>query len=204
MRGRLVGLFQFKIAYLEFCSPTSRTIRSCKCSWELQSGDGIGEAAPPDRRFLHFALYHSTQPALAGQAGALDEARSVLQLIGEQDYEELRKIVKIDTQRAAGNRRTTFFPASRAADFLAVSIGIFNQLSGINAILSPPARHFYARRLLEGLQQFAGGGDRRGRPNLLFTVIAVSVIDKIGRKILLLFGAAGTASCLAGCRHLFY
>ena len=43
-----------------------------------------------------------------------------------------------------------------------------------------------------------------GGTNLLFTVIAMSVIDKIGRKILLLIGAAGTATCLAGVATIFF
>ena len=43
-----------------------------------------------------------------------------------------------------------------------------------------------------------------GATNLIFTMFAMSVIDQIGRKILLLIGAAGTASCLAGVAAIFF
>jgi MFS family permease len=42
-----------------------------------------------------------------------------------------------------------------------------------------------------------------GATNLLFTVIAMSVIDRIGRKVLLLVGAVGTAACLGGVSYIF-
>ena len=42
-----------------------------------------------------------------------------------------------------------------------------------------------------------------GATNLLFTVIAMSIIDRIGRKTLLLIGSVGTAACLAGVAAVF-
>src|SRR5208282_4290882 len=86
--------------------------------------------------------------------------------------------------------------------FLAVSIGMFNQLSGINAIL------YY----LNDIFAFAGfskvSGDLQsvaiGGTNLLFTMIAMTVIDRIGRKTLLLVGSVGTAACLAGVAAIFF
>jgi hypothetical protein len=73
---------------------------------------------------------------------------------------------------------------------------MFNQLSGINAILYY-LNDIFAKagfsKVSSDLQSVAIGGT-----NLLFTMIAMSVIDKIGRKILLLVGAVGTAVCLGG------
>ena len=43
-----------------------------------------------------------------------------------------------------------------------------------------------------------------GGTNLLFTMIAMSVIDNIGRKTLLLVGSVGTALCLAGVAYIFF
>ena len=43
-----------------------------------------------------------------------------------------------------------------------------------------------------------------GSTNLLFTVIAMSVIDRVGRKTMLLVGALGTAACLAGVAAVFF
>jgi MFS transporter, SP family, arabinose:H+ symporter len=85
--------------------------------------------------------------------------------------------------------------------FLAITIGFFNQLSGINAIL------YY----LNDIFGFAGfnkvSSDLQavaiGATNLLFTMIAMSMIDRVGRKRLLLIGAVGTALCLAGVAGIF-
>ena len=78
---------------------------------------------------------------------------------------------------------------------------MFNQLAGINAIL------YY----LNDIFQQAGFGKLSselqavaiGATNLAFTMIGMAVIDKVGRKILLLIGAVGTAICLAGVAAIF-
>ena len=85
--------------------------------------------------------------------------------------------------------------------FLAIAIGFFNQLSGINAIL------YYLNESSPKQASNKVSGDLQavaiGATNLLFTMIAMSVIDRIGRKILLLVGAVGTAIC-AGRRARFF
>jgi MFS family permease len=86
--------------------------------------------------------------------------------------------------------------------FLAVSIGLFNQLAGINAILyylNDIFAHAGFSKVSGNLQAVAIGGT-----NLLFTMLAMSVIDKIGRKTLLLIGSVGTAICLAGVAAIFF
>ena len=85
--------------------------------------------------------------------------------------------------------------------FLAISIAMFNQLSGINAILYYRNDIFaYAGfdKVSSNLKAVAIAGT-----NLLFTVRAMSVIDHIGRKKLLLLGSIGTALCLAGIATIF-
>ena len=78
---------------------------------------------------------------------------------------------------------------------------MFNQLSGINAILyylNDIFAHAGFGKLSSGLQAVAVGAT-----NLVFTMIGMAVIDKAGRKILLLIGAVGTAVCLAGVAAIF-
>ena len=76
------------------------------------------------------------------------------------------------------------------------TIGFFNQMSGINAIL------YYLNDIFKSAGFDKVSSDLQavaiGATNLLFTIIAMSVIDRLGRKKLLLTGAAGTAACLAG------
>ena len=79
---------------------------------------------------------------------------------------------------------------------------MFNQLSGINAILyylNDIFNHAGFSKVSGNLQAVAIGAT-----NLLFTMIAMSVIDKLGRKTLLLVGSVGTAFCLAGVSIIFF
>ena len=80
-------------------------------------------------------------------------------------------------------------------------LAIFNQLTGINAIL------YYAPRIFE-----MAGFDREnaylqpvfiGLANLIFTMLAMSVIDKLGRKTLLLIGSVGMIVFLGLTAHAF-
>ncbi|MCK7485665.1 MAG: MFS transporter [Bacillus subtilis] len=85
--------------------------------------------------------------------------------------------------------------------FLAVSIAVFNQLSGINALL------YYLNDIFSvaGFSKLSSDVQAVaiGVTNLLFTVLAMLIIDKVGRKKLLLTGAIGTGLCLAGVSAVF-
>jgi SP family arabinose:H+ symporter-like MFS transporter len=108
-------------------------------------------------------------------------------------------IASIDADHAASD--SLFLRKYRLPIFLAITIGMFNQLSGINAILYYLNDIFaYAgfNKVSSDLQAVAIGAT-----NLIFTMIAMSVIDRIGRKTLLLVGSVGTAACLAGVAAIF-
>jgi sugar porter (SP) family MFS transporter len=135
--------------------------------------------------------------------GRIEEARQVLKLTGEEDFERnLQEIIEsIDLEHRRGEDRL-FSRQYRAPIFLAVSIGVFNQLTGINAIL------YYLNSIFENAGFSKVSGDLQsvavGATNLLFTIIAMSVIDRFGRKILLLVGSIGMALCLAGVAAIFF
>ena len=135
--------------------------------------------------------------------GRIDEARTVLQLIGEENIEgELQDIAKsVDLEHGAG-KEPLFSAKYKLQIFLAVSIGMFNQLSGINAILYY-LNDIFAKagfsKVSSDLQAVAIGAT-----NLAATMIAMSVIDRLGRKKLLLVGAIGTAVCLGGVAAIFF
>jgi hypothetical protein len=132
----------------------------------------------------------------------VDEARAVLQAMGSDDPEqELQEIVNSIHLESLQKTEPLFSRKYRLPIFLAITIGMFNQLSGINAILYYLNDIFAAAgfsKLSGDLQAVAVGG-----MNLLATLLAMSVIDKLGRKTLLLIGSVGTALCLAGVARIF-
>jgi MFS transporter, SP family, arabinose:H+ symporter len=201
-RGRLVGLFQFNVVFGILLAYFSNYVVGLFQLGALEWRWKLGVPALPALLFFLMLFGIPRSPRWLVKKKRVDEARQVLQLTGGENAEgELQDIVQsIHTEDAASD--ALFSWKYRVPIFLAVSIGMFNQLSGINAIL------YYINDIF-GYAGFSKvSGDLQavaiGATNLLFTVIAMSVIDRIGRKTLLLVGAVGTAFCLAGVAYIFF
>jgi sugar porter (SP) family MFS transporter len=203
LRGRLVGFFQFNVvfgillAYFSNYVIGLQRFGATEWRWEL------GVTAVPAALFFIMLFTIPRSPRWLVKKGRIAEARTVLQLTGDENFEhDLQDIVEsIEVERSLAAEklfsRRYAFPI-----FLAVSIGMFNQLSGINAILyylNDIFAHAGFSKVSGNLQAVAIGGT-----NLIFTMIAMAVIDKIGRKTLLLVGSVGTALCLAGVSVIFF
>ena len=201
-RGRLVGFFQFNVvagillAYLSNYLMGLGGFGAAEWRWKL------GVSAAPAILFFLLLFGIPRSPRWLAKKGRTAEARDVLLQIGEENADgELQDIVaSIDADHGHADeplfQRKYLLPI-----FLAVSIGMFNQLSGINAIL------YYLNDIFAKAGFSKVSGDLQavaiGATNLLFTMIAMSVIDKLGRRTLLLVGAVGTAICLAGVAFIF-
>jgi SP family arabinose:H+ symporter-like MFS transporter len=198
----LVGFFQFNVvggillAYLSNYLMGLASFGANEWRWKL------GVSAVPAIVFFLLLFGIPRSPRWLAKKGRTAEAREVLVRIGEENVDaELKDIVaSIDADHGHADeplfQRKYLLPI-----FLAVSIGMFNQLSGINAIL------YYLNDIFAKPGFSKVSGDLQavaiGATNLLFTMIAMSVIDKLGRKTLLLVGAVGTALCLAGVAYIF-
>jgi len=201
-RGRLVGFFQFNVVFGILVAYLSNYLIGLAgfgtAEWRFE----LGVAALP--AFLFFVMLFSIprSPRWLAEVGRTDEARQVLKLVGEENSEQrLREIIESIAHAKTVGREALFQKRYAVPIFLAISIGAFNQLSGINAILYY-LNDIFARagfgKVSGNLQAVAIGAT-----NLIFTMLAMSVIDKIGRKTLLLIGAVGTAACLAGVSAIF-
>jgi sugar porter (SP) family MFS transporter len=202
-RGRLVGFFQFNIVFGILLAYFSNYVIGLGGFGGLEWRWKLGVSGIPALLFLIMLFGIPRSPRWLVSKNRLDEARDVLRMTGEENVEsDLTEIVEsIDAEHGHAHEslfsRTYAFPI-----FLAVSIAMFNQLSGINAILYY-LNDIFARagfsKMSSDLQAVAIGAT-----NLAATIIAMSVIDRIGRKKLLLIGSIGTAAALAGVSYIFF
>jgi sugar porter (SP) family MFS transporter len=201
-RGKLVAMFQFNIVLGILLAYLSNYLVGLGFAGEHEWRWKLGVAALPAMVFL-LALFDIPQsPRWLAARGRHEEARSTLSAIGERDPD--RSLAEIESSLSA----ETLTPNERLFQrryalpvFLAISIGMFNQLSGINAIL------YYLNDIFERAGFSKVSSDLQavavGFTNLMFTILAMTAIDRLGRKKLLLTGAAGTAVCLAGVATIF-
>ena len=203
IRGRLVGMFQINIvigillAYLSNFVIASQGLGAVEWRWQF------GVAALPAVLFLVMLFGIPQSPRWLVTQKQVDEARAVLQKMGGEDPErELQEIVDSVHLERLEKTEPLFTWKYRLPIFLAITIGMFNQLSGINAIL------YYLNDIFGTAGFSKVSGDLQavavGGMNLLATLLAMSVIDKLGRKTLLLIGSVGTALCLAGVARVFW
>jgi sugar porter (SP) family MFS transporter len=203
MRGRLVGSFQINISIgvvLGFALGYLFSFHSQHgAAWRYSLAFGAALAlfseslllqAAPSPRWLalkrRFAEAQDSLAALGSAAPATDQQRLA------------------DTLHEFGGLRQSKLFSRRYTRpiLLAASIAIFNQLTGVNVLL------YYILDVFTEL----GSGRFNGRKDailvaafgLLVTTVAISVIDKVGRKPLLLAGAAGMGACLIALPAIRY
>ncbi|EEB78065.1 MFS transporter, SP family [marine gamma proteobacterium HTCC2148] len=135
-------------------------------------------------------------PRWLAMQGNSNEAMKVLRLFNgaEQAKTELKLITRSLTagaEAAAGGFRSLLEPSLRKVMVIGLVVAILQQITGINAVF------FYAPMIFE---QSGIGTDASfmqavlvGLTNLVFTIVAMTLIDKLGRKPLLVFGVAGMA-----------
>jgi sugar porter (SP) family MFS transporter len=203
LRGRLVGLFQINIvlgillAYFSNYEIGRLGLGVNEWRWQF------GVAAVPAILFLVMLFGIPPSSRWLVTQKRVDEARAVLISMDAEDPEnELREIIESVHLERAQTSEPLFVRKYRLPIFLAITIGMFNQLSGINAIL------YYLNDIFAAAGYSKISGDLQavaiGAMNLVATLFGMTLIDKLGRKTLLLIGSVGTALCLAGVAEIFF
>jgi sugar porter (SP) family MFS transporter len=206
-RGRLVGVFQLNIVIGILLAYLSNTLiaahfvahpENAAEAWRWQ----LGIAALPAAMFLVLLYTIPRSSRWLVTRNRIDEARQVLQMMGTPNTEaELKEIQDSIHFEKSALHEALFQKKYMKPVVLAIVIALFNQLSGINAIL------YYVNDIFmkAGFSTVIAGRSAVyvGAVNLLFTLIGMSLIDKLGRKTLLLIGAIGMAFALAGVGVIF-
>jgi sugar porter (SP) family MFS transporter len=195
-RGRMVALFQLNIVFgilvAYFSNYIIGTINFGATEWRWK----LGVSALPAVFFLIMLFRIPRSPRWLMEKGKLDEARQVLlQVAGASapfEYKAIEESLKSD--REAGSQ-PLFSRRFRIPVALAITLALFNQFSGINPIL------YYLNDIFASAGFSKVSSDLQavvvGATNMLFTIVAMSVIDKVGRKKLLILGSVGTFVCLS-------
>ncbi|WP_066219984.1 sugar porter family MFS transporter [Formosa haliotis] len=199
-RGRLVAMYQFNIVFGILIAFLSNYLLSGigENSWRWM----LGVEAIPAVLYILFALKLPKSPRWLLSKGRTAEAREVLQLI-EPTADVDEQIAEFESHSHKNDKtETIFIKKYRYPLMLAFLIAFFNQLSGINAFLYYAPRIFEEAGLGESTALLSSVGI--GATNLVFTLLGVFLIDKLGRKTLMYIGSLGYIISLSLVSAAFY
>jgi sugar porter (SP) family MFS transporter len=205
LRGRLVAVQQFNIvlgcllAFLSNYIISQANLPGADWRWML------GVVVFPATLFFFLLFLVPNSPRWLVAKGRVEEARWVFSRLGTDDGSVDEEIAAIQDSLALDHHRVEepFFRRQyRKPILLAVAIAMFNQLSGVNALW------YYAPAIF----RMAGAGPRAamlqpvilGVVNLVVTMVALMLIDRIGRRKLMLAGSIGYIVSLGAAAWAFY
>ncbi|KAJ3055268.1 hypothetical protein HK102_011375 [Quaeritorhiza haematococci] len=203
-RGRLVATVQFNIVFGIQLAFLSNYVISQMGLGEDDWRWMLGVQVIPSALFFVLALLIPESPRWLVGRGRADAARRVLTRIGADEAvdEEIAEIEASLQNTGLADDDALFQRAYLKPIMLAVAIAAFNQLSGINAVL------FYAPTVFA---MTGAGKDAAllqavlvGGTNLIFTMLAMSIIDRFGRRVLMLVGSIGYILSLSATAWAFY
>lgn len=201
-RGKLVGLFQFNVVLGILVAYLSNYFigQGGEESWRWM----LGVQAFPSLIFFILIFFVPESPRwLLLHRGKKAEATAIMQKVsGEQAYHDIELILKNQQKTQTKGEGRLFSKANKLPIMLAVLFAVFNQVSGINAII------YYAPRVFEmaglGAQSSLLSTVGIGLVNFIFTLLAINFIDKVGRRKLMFIGSIGMIGALSLVSYAFF
>jgi len=198
-RGRMVSLYQFNIVL---------GILIAFLSNYLLSGIGdndwrwmLGVQAIPAAIYTVCVVTIPESPRWLVSQFRIDEAKKVMKILSpDQNSETL--IMQMEDDHAESPKENIFMKKYRFPLMLAFLVAFFNQMSGINAFLYYAPRIFGEAGLGEKTALLSSIGI--GVVNMVFTLVGVNLIDKVGRRTLMYLGSVGYIISLGLVSMAFY
>jgi len=193
IRGRMTALFQFNVIFGILMAYISnyllRDVGAEPWRWML------GVAGIPALVFFTLLFLVPESPRFLIKIGEIAKARLVLERIEIASIDKEIENIKQSVEQTSTEKQTLFSRIYLKPISIAFMVAMFNQFSGINAIL------YYAPRIFElsGLNNSDSlfQSILIGMTNGIFTILGLVLIDKVGRKKLLITGSIGMSICLA-------
>ena len=201
-RGRLVAFFQLNIVIGVLLAFVSNfcigTLGFGETEWRWK----LGVQALPAAAFFILLFFIPRSPRWLMMKGVEGEAADVLHRLGTLDVPaQIAAIRESLHQEFRGKIEPLFCRAHARPIFLAITVAMFNQLDGINALM------YYLNPIFTMAGFTKVSGDMQsvvvGIANLLATMVGMVIIDRGGRKPLLIAGAVCTGVTLAGIAWVF-
>lgn len=194
LRGRGVALFQLALTFGILLGYLVNYFLKSTGDWRLMFATGL----VPSIIFLLGGLFLLPRsPRWLYVNDEEDEARDVIgQTQSNENIDkaitEIEAVVEKEREQDSGSWGMLFQSGYRKAFFVALAVGILTQLTGINVLLQ-----FNATILADaGMQTAILGSVGVGLINFVVTIIAMSLVDRVGRRPLLITGTAGVTISL--------
>ena len=202
-RGKLVGLFQFNVVFGIVVSYLSNYLIGLtgEHSWLLM----LGVQALPSALFFILLRFVPESPRwLITKKGRIEEARNIFAIIDPASADKIVQAVLDSNQeeKSLPGEGALFSKRYKTPVMLAILFAVFNQVSGINAIIYYSPRIFEMTGLARGSSLLSTVG--LGIINFTFTLLAMNFIDRIGRRTLMLIGSVGLILTLGMVSYSFY
>jgi sugar porter (SP) family MFS transporter len=205
-RGRLGAFFQFNIVLGILVAFLSNYLIGLAGIGEWEWRWKLGVEAAPALVFWLLLASIPESPRWLVMRGRDDEAEKIFARTGAPDaaaqVAAVRESLRAESAAATAQKSEPLFQKIYALPiFLAFSVAAFNQLDGINALL------YYLNPIFSMAGFDKVSGDLQsvaiGATNLVFTMLGMLIIDRVGRKPLLLACALGTGVALVGVGWIF-
>ncbi|RXK61640.1 MFS transporter [Lacibacter luteus] len=202
-RGKLVATFQFNIVFgillAYFSNYFLSTIGEDAWRWML------GILAVPALLFVALMFFVPESPRwLMVHRNDYTKAREILQVSDPEGVDDAIQAIHktIDEEKQQATLASFFTKRFTKPIILAFLIAFFNQMSGINAIIYFAPRVFVLAGIGKSAAFLQSAGI--GLANLVFTMLGLYLIDRIGRKKLMLIGSIGYIISLGAVAAAFY